>query len=80
MAAMRIMTTSMRLVRICSQRPKLLPQLKLILAGRADDHNHLNDLVLSPRAALAFQPNDDHNLRLTYNRAFSTPGYLQPIP
>ena len=53
---------------------KLTSQLKLILAGRADDHNHLNDIVLSPRAALAFQPNDDHNLRLTYNRAFSTPG------
>ena len=53
---------------------KLTSQLKLILAGRADDHNHLNDIVLSPRAALAFQPNDDHNLRVTYNRAFSTPG------
>ena len=53
---------------------KLTSQLKLILAGRADKHNHLNDIVLSPRAALAFQPNDDHNLRLTYNRAFSTPG------
>ena len=52
---------------------KLTSQLKLILAGRADDHNHLNDIVLSPRAALAFQPNDDHNLRLTYNRAYSTP-------
>ena len=53
---------------------KLTSQLKFILAGRADDHNHLNDIVLSPRAALAFQPNDDHNLRVTYNRAFSTPG------
>ena len=52
---------------------KLTSQLKLILAGRADDHNHLNDIVLSPRAALAFQPTDDHNLRLTYNRAYSTP-------
>ena len=52
---------------------KLTSQLKLILAGRADNHNHLDDIVLSPRAALAFQPNDDHNLRLTYNRAFSTP-------
>ena len=52
---------------------KILPELKLILAGRIDDHNHLSDLVISPRAALAFQPNDDHNLRLTLNRAFSTP-------
>ena len=52
----------------------ILPQLKLIAAGRADTHNHLSDVVLSPRAALSFQPNDDHNLRLTYNRAFNTPG------
>ncbi len=52
---------------------KILPELKFIAAARVDDHNHLNDLVLSPRAALAFQPYDDHNFRLTYNRAFSTP-------
>ena len=52
----------------------ILPQLKLIAAGRADNHNHLNDIVLSPRVALALQPNDDHNIRLTYNRAFDTPG------
>ena len=51
----------------------ILPQLKLIAAGRIDDHNQLEDYVLSPRVALAFQPNDDHNLRATYNRAFNTP-------
>ena len=52
---------------------KILPQLKLIAAGRVDDHNQLEDYVLSPRVALSFQPNDDHNLRATYNRAFNTP-------
>ncbi len=52
---------------------KILPQLKFIAAGRIDDHNQLEDYVLSPRVALAFQPNDDHNLRVTYNRAFNTP-------
>lgn len=53
---------------------KILPQLKFLAAARVDDHNHLEDLVFSPRVALALQPNSDHNLRLTYNRAFSTPG------
>ena len=53
---------------------QIIPQLKFIAAARVDDHNQLSDMVFSPRAALAFQPNDDHNLRLTYNRAFSTPG------
>ena len=52
---------------------KILPQLKFIAAGRVDDHNQLEDVVLSPRVALAYQPNDDHNLRVTYNRAFNTP-------
>ncbi len=52
----------------------ILPQLKLLAAGRVDNHNHLNDIVLSPRVALAYQPTNDHNIRLTYNRAFKTPG------
>ena len=52
---------------------RILPQLKFIAAGRVDDHNQLEDMVLSPRVALAYQPNDDHNLRVTYNRAFNTP-------
>ncbi|MCG9129057.1 TonB-dependent receptor [Candidatus Poribacteria bacterium] len=52
----------------------ILPQLKFLAAGRADQHNHLNDIVLSPRVALALQPNEDHNVRVTYNRAFNTPG------
>ncbi len=52
---------------------KILPELKFIAAGRIDDHNQLEDIVLSPRVALAFQPNDDHNFRVTYNRAFNTP-------
>ena len=52
---------------------QIIQQLKFIAAARLDNHNHLSGLVFSPRAALAFQPNDDHNLRLTYNRAFSTP-------
>ncbi|RKU24639.1 hypothetical protein C6497_17650 [Candidatus Poribacteria bacterium] len=52
----------------------ILPQLKFLAAGRADQHNHLNDIVLSPRVALALKPNEDHNFRVTYNRAFNTPG------
>lgn len=52
---------------------KILPQLKFIAAGRVDDHNQLENIVLSPRVALAYQPNDEHNLRVTYNRAFNTP-------
>lgn len=48
----------------------------VVLAGRYDKHSHLEDPVWSPRAALVFKPADDQNIRLTYNRAFSTPTSL----
>jgi iron complex outermembrane receptor protein len=48
-------------------------KLDLVIAGRADYHNRLEDIVLSPRAALVFRPATGHTLRLTYNRAYSTP-------
>ncbi|MEE9441762.1 MAG: TonB-dependent receptor [candidate division Zixibacteria bacterium] len=52
---------------------KIDPKLKLLGAIRIDDHNRLKDLVVSPRAALAYKPTKNHSLRVTYNRAFSTP-------
>ncbi len=48
-------------------------KLNLVLAGRIDEHNHLNKPTFSPRAALIFKPSAQQNFRLTYNRAFSTP-------
>ncbi len=42
-------------------------------ALRIDDHSRVKDRVFSPRAALVFTPAENHNLRVTYNRAFSTP-------
>ena len=51
-------------------------QLQLVLALRYDDHNRIEDTELSPRAALVYKPRDDQTVRLTYNRAFSTPTTL----
>jgi iron complex outermembrane receptor protein len=48
-------------------------QLDLVAALRLDYHNRIENLVLSPRAALVFRPAASHALRFTYNRAFSTP-------
>ncbi len=42
-------------------------------AARVDKHSRLEDPVFSPRLALVFKPVEDQALRLTYNRAFSTP-------
>ena len=51
----------------------LTDQLDLVLALRYDYHNRLEDLEASPRAALVFKPAETQTLRLTYNKAFSTP-------
>ncbi|MCY3808822.1 MAG: TonB-dependent receptor [Gemmatimonadetes bacterium] len=45
----------------------------LVAAVRVDDHNRLEDLIVSPRAALVFTPSENQSFRVTYNRAFSTP-------
>jgi len=47
--------------------------LKFVAAARMDQHSYLEDLVFSPRVALVYTPAINHNLRATYNRAFSTP-------
>ena len=54
----------------------LTDQLDLIVAGRWDTHSRLDDDVFSPRAALVFEPADNHSIRASYNRAFSTPTTL----
>ncbi|MCY3611024.1 MAG: TonB-dependent receptor [Gemmatimonadetes bacterium] len=48
-------------------------RVDLVTAIRLDDHNRLSDVNISPRAAVVLRPADNHNLRLTYNRAFATP-------
>ncbi|MCP4566212.1 MAG: TonB-dependent receptor, partial [FCB group bacterium] len=52
---------------------QLNDKLKLVTAVRLDDNNRLKDMVISPRAGLVYQPVENHNLRATYNRAYSTP-------
>jgi iron complex outermembrane receptor protein len=51
-------------------------QLEMVLAARLDKNSRLADAVLSPRAALVYRPRPGHSLRLTFNRAFSTPNTI----
>jgi outer membrane receptor for ferrienterochelin and colicins len=55
---------------------ELSPRLRLVAAGRVDEHSALPDAIFSPRVALVFSASDDHSFRATYNRAFSTPSSL----
>ncbi len=52
---------------------RLNPRLDLLLAARVDRHDRLEGTFFSPRAALVFKPAEDQSVRLTFNRAYSTP-------
>ena len=52
---------------------RLTRMFDLIGAIRVDDHSRLDDPIWSPRAAVVFHPSTNQAIRLTYNRAFSTP-------
>ncbi len=48
---------------------KLDPKLDLFVAGRYDGYNFTDEKTFSPRAAFVYKPSNQHNIRLTYNRA-----------
>ena len=51
----------------------ITPQWDLVLAGRLDYHDVIDQVNFSPRAAIVFKPTPAHSIRATYNRAFSNP-------
>ncbi|HEX9660260.1 MAG TPA: TonB-dependent receptor, partial [Rhodothermales bacterium] len=48
-------------------------RLEIVAAARADYHNVIDGVFLSPRLAAVFKPMPGQTTRLTYNRAFQTP-------
>lgn len=54
----------------------LSEKINLVGALRADKHTFVKDVFLSPRAAIVYKPTKTQSLRLTYNRAFSSPSPL----
>lgn len=46
---------------------------EILLAARGDKNNVIDGAFFSPRAALIFKPTATQNIRVTFNRAFSTP-------
>jgi iron complex outermembrane receptor protein len=53
---------------------RLGPKLDFIGALRLDGNSRLEGAVLSPRAGLVYRPRESQSIRLTFNRAYSTPG------
>lgn len=50
--------------------------LKIVGAVRVDYNSIIKNVAASPRGALVFKPVENHNIRLTYNRAFDSPNTL----
>lgn len=50
--------------------------LKFVAAMRVDYNTSVKKPTVSPRAAAVIKPYPGHNIRLTYNRAFSSPSAL----
>lgn len=48
-------------------------KFRVVAATRADYHNFVKKVFMSPRAALIYKPKESQTFRLTYNRAFSSP-------
>ena len=53
---------------------RLTSRIDLVTAIRADHHSRFETPVFSPRTALVFKPGENQNLRVTFNRAYGTPG------
>ena len=60
-------------VYVQSQTSIIEDRLDLVGALRVDRHSRIDDLILSPRAAVVWTPEDIGAFRLTYNRAYSAP-------
>ena len=56
-----------------SETNLIADRLDFIAALRLDRHNRISDLILSPRAAIVWTPEDLGSFRATYNRAYSAP-------
>ncbi len=55
----------------------LAKKLDLVLAGRADRFNFLDETAFSPRAVFVWKPSPKHTFRGGFNRAVGTPSQLQ---
>lgn len=53
------------------------PKWDLVSAIRADHSDRLTGWLYSPRAAIVYKPADNQSIRLTFNRAYTTPSNFE---
>ena len=50
--------------------------LRFVLGGRVDAFSNLEDPVFSPRVAVLLKPQENHTLRVSFNRAYRAPSVI----
>ena len=50
--------------------------LRLVVGARVDRFDYIDDFVFSPRVALIVKPQEDHTVRVSYNRAYRSPSVI----
>ena len=50
--------------------------LRLVVGARVDRFDYLDDFVFSPRVALLMKPEENHTVRVSYNRAYRSPSVI----
>lgn len=56
---------------------RLSPEFDLVLAGRYDNFNFLDEGAFQPRAVMVYKPSPKHTFRFGYNQAVGAPSGLQ---
>ena len=69
----RDMEQEVRIASLFLQNEWKMGDLSLLAGVRADRHNLIDDLILSPRLNLLYKPVDDLQARLTYSTGFRAP-------
>jgi len=54
----------------------LAPMYRLVAGARVDRFDYLNDFVFSPRVTFMVKPQENHTVRLSYNRAYRSPSVI----
>ncbi len=54
----------------------LSEHFRWVIGGRVDKFSSIDDAVFSPRTTFMFKPEADHTFRVSYNRAFRAPSFI----
>ena len=54
----------------------LSDHFRWVIGGRVDKFSSIDDAVFSPRTTFMIKPTNDHTVRLSFNRAFRAPSFI----